>query len=120
VNARILVVDDEPRWLDFARDNLGTAFEVEVATDLETALAKLKKNLYDLIIASSGRLNVLEAITNQFPRKRLVVATGQPTTREAITMYRLGAMDYFTKDFRSEVVSEKIHEAIQKPGRVAA
>ena len=120
MNARILVVDDEPRWLDFARDDLGAAFEVEVATDLETALAKLKKNLYDLVIASSGRLNILEAITNQFPRKRLVVATGQPTTREAITMYRLGAMDYFAKDFRSEVVSEKIHEALQKPGKVVA
>ena len=48
MTARILVVDDEPRWLDFARDDLGAAFEVEVATDLETALTKLKKNLYDL------------------------------------------------------------------------
>ena len=117
---RILVIDDEPGWLNFARDDLGTAFEVEVATDLETALAKLKKDLYDLIIAGSGRLNVLEAITKQFPRRRLVVATGQPTTGEAITMYRLGALDYFAKDFRRQVVSDKIHEAIQKSDRVHA
>lgn len=113
--ARILIIDDEPRWINFARDNLGTTFEVEVATDLEEALAKLKKDRYDLIIASSRRLDALEAIGKEFPEKRVVVATGQPTTREAISIYRLGALDYFAKDFRREVVSDKICEAIQKP-----
>ncbi len=118
--ARILIIDDEPRWINFARDNLGTTFEVEVATDLEEALAKLKKDRYDLIIASSRRLDVLEAINEKFPEKRVVVATGQPTTREAITMYRFGVLDYFAKDFRREVVSDKICEAIQKPVKAPA
>jgi len=117
VVARILIIDDEPRWLDFTKDNLGTAFEIEVATDLETALAKLKENNYDLIIASSRWLDVLQAISLDYPEERVVVATGQPTTREAITVYRFGVLDYFAKDFRREVVSEKIQEAIQKPVR---
>jgi len=50
----------------------------------------------------------------------VIVATGQPTTREAIDTYRLGALDYFPKDFRSEVISTKIREALQKPHRVPA
>jgi DNA-binding NtrC family response regulator len=112
---RILIIDDEPKWMQFARDDLGATFEVEVAIDLKTALAKLKENRYELIIASSRRLDVLEAIRKEYPQKRIVVATGQPTTREAISMYRLGVLDYFAKDFRREVVTQKIYEAIQKP-----
>ncbi|MFN8456330.1 MAG: response regulator [Anaerolineae bacterium] len=117
MTARILIIDDEPKWMQFARDDLGATFEVEVAPDLETALAKLDDNRYDLIIASSRRLEVLEAIRESYPEKRVVVATGQPTTREAISMYRLGALDYFAKDFRREAVSEKIREAMTKPAK---
>jgi DNA-binding NtrC family response regulator len=106
--------------MQFARDDLSAIFEVEVAADLETALAKLKKNRYDLIIASSRQQHVLEVIRDVYPKKRVVVATGQPTTREAINMYRLGALDYFPKDFRREVVSQKIHEAIAKPVKPSA
>lgn len=117
MSARILIVDDEPRWLNFAREDLEVVFEVEVATDLETALAKLEKNHYDLIIASSRRLDVLEAISQLYPKKPVVVATGQPTTHEAIRIYRLGAMDYFAKDFQPEVVSDKAREAIKKSAK---
>lgn len=115
--ARILIVDDEPRWLNFAREDLKVVFEVEVATNLEVALAKLEKSHYDLIIASSRRLDVLEAISQLYPKKPVVVATGQPTTHEAIKIYRLGAMDYFAKDFQPEVVSGKAREAIKKSAK---
>jgi len=115
MKARILIIDDEPRWIDFAKDDLGMLFEVEVADNLEIALSKLKKDRYDLIIASSRQLDVLEVIRKGYPEKRVVVATGQPTTREAIDVYRLGVLDYFPKDFRDKVVSEKIREAIKKP-----
>lgn len=50
----------------------------------------------------------------------MAVAIGQPTIREAITTYRPGALDYFPKDFRPEVISAKIHEAIQKPLKTPA
>ena len=111
----ILVIDDEPRWVDFARTDLCMDFEVEVATNLDMALAKLKGNHYDLVIVSSRRLDVLESIKKEYPQERVVVATGQETVREAIAIYRLGVLDYFVKDFRREVVSQKIHAAIQVP-----
>jgi len=115
--ARILIVDDEPRWLNFAREDLEVIFEVDVATNLETTLAQLKQKPYDLIIASSRRLDVLEAISQLYPQEPVVVATGQPTTREAISSYRLGAMDYFAKDFRPEVVSGKAREVLKKSAK---
>ena len=115
MKVRILIIDDEPRWLAFAKDNLGTAFEVEVANSQEMALAMLAQNRYDLIIANARWIDVLKTIGKKHPDKRVVVATGQPSTREAIATYRLGALDYFAKDFRREVVSARILEAIRKP-----
>jgi DNA-binding NtrC family response regulator len=107
----ILAVDDEPGWLSY----LKKAFDVEIASDLDTTMALLRQKSFDLIITSSRRLDVLKSISEKYPEKRVIVATGQPTTQEAIKTYRLGALDYFPKDFRPEVISAKIHEAIQKP-----
>lgn len=115
---RILIIDDEPRWIEFAKGALDK-FVIEVAPDLETALAKLEDNRYDLIIASSRRLNVLEVIAERYPDKRRVVATVRPTTREAISAYRLGALDYFAKSFLPDDVSDKVSEAIKKPSSVS-
>ena len=95
MSTRILIIDDEPRWISFVRNNLGTLFEVEVATNLKVALTKLRENHYKLIIAGSRCLDILQIFNKKYPEKRFVVATGQPTTREAIDVYRLGALDYF-------------------------
>ncbi|HEX9924986.1 MAG TPA: response regulator [Anaerolineae bacterium] len=112
---RLLIIDDDPGWIQFAKANLGKSFEVNVTTDLENALARLRQNHYDLIIVSSRRLDVVERIHTQFPQERIVVAAGQETVGEAIYAYRLGVFDYFAKDFRSEIITKKLNEAIQKP-----
>lgn len=114
MSARILIIDDEPRWIEFTT-KLGNGFKIEVAQDLKTALSKLDRNAYDLVIASARCTDILTAINKRHPETRIAIATGQPTTREAITMYRLGVYDYFAKDFRQEVVSERIQEAVAKP-----
>jgi len=56
-----------------------------------------------------------EVVRQQYPKTRMIVVTGQETIPEAIAMYRLGAFDYFTRDFRKSIVSKKIREAIGKP-----
>ncbi len=117
---RILIIDDEPRWISFIKNDLGTSFEVEVANNLKTVLTKLRENHYKLIITGSNCLDILKAFNKKYPEKRVVVATGQPSTDEAINAYRLGVFDYFPKDFRPEVISEKIYDAIQKPTKVSA
>ena len=110
---RILIIDDEPKWLDFTQDDLGAMFDVEIAKTFEDALEKLgKKNHFELIIVSSRCPDVLKMLQEQHPDKHVVVATGQPTPREAIRMYRLGARDYFAKDFRRNILSQKILAAL--------
>lgn len=115
MTTRILAVDDEPKWLAFTSHELDMGFEVEAATDLNTTLTMLEKKPYDLIIAGSRQQKIVKTIKEKYPDKRVVVATGQPTTREAIETYRLGVLDYFAKDFRPDVIIAKIQEAIHKP-----
>ena len=82
MKTRILIIDDEPRWIDFAKSDLST-FEVVTASDEKTALAELEAGPFDLVIASSRCLNVLEAISSKYTRP-VVVMTVQPTTQEAL------------------------------------
>ena len=98
METRILIVDDEPRWLDFAQHDLGK-FKIIVATSAEKALKELEADQFDLVIASSRYLNVLEVIAQKYSGKRVVVTTVQPTTQEALQAYRLGAVRYFPKSF---------------------
>ncbi|MEW5958141.1 MAG: response regulator [Chloroflexota bacterium] len=116
--ARILIIDDEPNWTDFAAANLKAAFEVELAGTLEAALLKLQQNYYELVIVGFNRYDVLRIIKEQYPKNRLIVATGQESVREAINVFRLGVLDYFRKDFQGSGMSQKILSALQKPSIV--
>ena len=111
---RILIIDDEPRWINFARSDL-QKFEIVVAPDAETALAELEADWFDLVIASSRRLDVLQVIADKYADKRVVVTTIQPTTQEALAAYRLGAMRYFAKSFAQEDLLNRVQEVISGP-----
>jgi DNA-binding NtrC family response regulator len=111
---RILIIDDEPRWINFVRNDL-QKFEIVVAPDAETALAELEADLFDLVIASSRRLDVLQVIAAKYADKRVVVTTIQPTTQEALAAYRLGAMRYFAKSFAQEDLLNRVQEIISGP-----
>ena len=114
VVGRILIIDDEPRWIEFAKGSL-SKFVIDIASDAESALARLEHASYDLIIASSRRLDVLEVIAKQYPDKNnVLVATVRPTSREAISAYRLGALDYFVKTFLPGEVEDKVNGVIKK------
>lgn len=111
MKTRILIIDDEPRWIDFAKSDLGKS-EIIVARDTETALAELEANQFDLVIASSRRLDALEVIARKYADKRVVVTTVQPTTQEALAAYRLGAMRYFAKSFGRDDLLNRVKEVI--------
>jgi len=117
MKTRILIIDDEPRWIDFAKSDL-SKFEIVVAPDTETALAELETNQFDLVIASSRRLDVLEVIAEKYSDKHVVVTTVQPTTQEALAAYRLGAMRYFAKSFGRRDLFNRVEEVI--PSSVGA
>lgn len=108
---RILIIDNEPRWIDFARTDLG-GFEIVVAPDIDTALEELEEDQFDLVIASSGYLAILEDISKRFSDKQVVVTTVKPNTQEALDAYRKGAKRYITKSFREQDLLKNVRELV--------
>jgi DNA-binding response OmpR family regulator len=115
MTARILIIDDEPRWINFAKSDLSKsdAFEIVVAQDAETALSLLEDDQFDLVIVSSRRLDVLETITEKYG-KQVVVTTTKPTTQEALAAYRSGAARYFAKSFGDRYLFNHVREFIPR------
>lgn len=115
MSKRILIIDNESEWTEILRDDLGDLFEVEIVGNPKVVLVKLEESSYDLIIINSQQIDTLKAVREIFPEKNIIVVTEQPTVREAVAMYRQGVLDYFPKDFRRDVTSNRIREVLRKP-----
>jgi len=111
IRLRILIIDDEPLWLSYAKRDLD-GFETVVALDKKTALAELETGQFDLIIASSRSLDVVEVIARRYSYTRVVVTTVQPTIREAVAAYRVGAIRYFPKSFGRQDLFNHVRDVI--------
>jgi DNA-binding response OmpR family regulator len=100
----ILVVDDEPKIVQLARDYLEHAgFTVASASDGREALASFRANAPELIVLDLGLplvdgLDVARAIrkTSNVP---IVMLTGRGDEADRVAGLELGADDYVTKPF---------------------
>jgi two-component system, OmpR family, KDP operon response regulator KdpE len=110
---RILIIDDEPRWLEFAQRDLIGRYEVAVAKDAAAALEKLRVANYDLVIASTRRLDVVEQIRREYADKPIMVMTIRPTTQEASQVYGLGATRYVSKSFGPSDLYHRVRDLFQ-------
>ena len=92
----IIVIDDEPRWTQFCQK-----CGLEVAKDIDG----IDPDRHRVVVISSLMMDYVPELATAY---NIIVATGQSTTRERIKAFRLRAVDYFTKDFRKEVLLEKL------------
>jgi DNA-binding NarL/FixJ family response regulator len=113
VLVRILIIDSEPRWIEFAKRDLGV-FEIVVAKTEEEAIAQLDEDQFDLVIASAASLEILKVISEKYSEKKVVVTTVQPSTQEALQAYRMGAIRYFPKSFSQQDLLNNVKEVLPK------
>ena len=110
---RILIIDSEPRWIEFAKRDLGI-FEIVVAKSEEEAIVELEGDQFDLVIASAASLDILKIISEKYSEKKVVVTTVQPSTQEALQAYRMGAVRYFPKSFSQQDLLNNIKEVLPR------
>jgi DNA-binding response OmpR family regulator len=134
---RILVVDDEPRMIDFIRLNLEhDGFEVSQAESGLIALEQLRDQLPDLIL-----LDIMMPDLNGFETLKLIreistvpviMLTAKGEEEDRVRGLELGADDYVTKPFsprelvsrvravlrRTEMPSTPVHELIEVDDRL--
>ena len=115
----ILVVDDEPKISDLARDYLEHAgFIVRTAADGETALAIVQRDRPDLVVLDLGlpRLDGLD-VTRAIRRDSnlpVIMLTARDDELDKVLGLELGADDYLTKPFSPRELVARVRAVLRR------
>ena len=118
----ILVVDDEPRIVELARDYLEHAgFRVIAAADGPAALASAKRERPDLVVLDLGLpgLDGLD-VTRELRRDGsmpIVMVTARDDELDKLLGLELGADDYLTKPFSPRELVARIKAVLRRTDR---
>jgi two-component system phosphate regulon response regulator PhoB len=122
MNARILVVDDEPDLLELVRFNLTQAgFQVETAASGREALERLKSSVPDLLVLDlmlpdvSGN-DICRQIRNDPSLSELpiVMLTAKSEEVDRVVGFELGADDYVPKPFSPRELTLRVRAVLRR------
>jgi PAS domain S-box-containing protein len=117
---RILVVEDEPTVLQLIADVLSEAgHRVDTLLDSREALARLKKNAYNLIICDlrmphlDGAGLYREMVSRRSPlQHRLLFVTGDTMSPRTVEFLKASGLPYLAKPFLVEELKEAVRSAL--------
>lgn len=116
-NIKVLLVDDEEEFvLSLAERMRLRELGSEVALDGEEALAKLQKNLPDVMILDFKMpgidgLTVLEQVKKTYPGIQVIMLTAHGTSEIEAKARALGAFDYLQKPVGIDQLTQTIEKA---------
>lgn len=117
---RILIVEDDEGMRFFLREALRReGLEVEEAPDAETALEKLNRSEFDLVILDvklpgmSG-IEAIPRIKEIDPDAVIIIITAYGTKELALEAIKNGAYDYFSKPFELDEMNVVVKRALEK------
>ncbi len=121
----VLVVDDEPKIVQLARDYLENAgFKVASASDGREALVTFRRDPPDLIVLDLGLplvdgLDVARAVrkTSNVP---IVMLTGRGDEADRVSGLELGADDYVTKPFSPKELVARVRAVLRRAETASA
>ena len=122
---RVLVVDDEPKIVQLARDYLEHAgFAVVVAHDGKAALASVRAHKPDLVVLDLGLpeldgLDVARTI-RQESSVPIVMLTGRSEESDKLVGLEIGADDYVTKPFSPKELVARVRAVLRRTERPRA
>jgi DNA-binding response OmpR family regulator len=117
----ILVVDDEPRIVQLARDYLEHAgFEVVTASDGPSGLAAARTRNPDLIVLDLGLprmdgLDVARAVRHD-SAVPIIMLTARADETDKLVGLELGADDYVTKPFSPKELVARVRAVLRRVG----
>ena len=121
----VLVVDDEPRILDLARDYLERAgFEVHAASEGRAALETARVRRPDLVVLDLG-LPGMDGLDVARELRRdsnvpIVMLTARDDEMDRILGLELGADDYITKPFSPRELVARVRAVLRRTERGAS
>ena len=116
----MLVVDDDPLIRDVLTRFLAKmGCIIEVASDGEAAVEKVRENQFDLVLLDlvlpemSGQ-EALESIVGLDPGIPVIIITAYGSTESAVEFLKNGAIDYITKPVHFEEFKFRINRALEE------
>jgi two-component system KDP operon response regulator KdpE len=116
---RILVVDDENRYLRLLQINLATeGYEVTTATNGAEAIDIITSRpidlvLMDIVMPKLDGISTLERI-RQFTNIPIIMLTGRNSEEDKVRCLNLGADDYITKPFSATEVLARVRAVLRR------
>src|SRR5258708_733864 len=120
MNAKILVIDDEPGIRDLlTRELSAQGHQVDSATDGRDGLAKIKIKKYqvalcDINMPKLGGLEALAEIRKCDAEIEVIMMTGYATVETAVDAMKQGAYDFVQKPFNLNELLALVEKSIEK------
>jgi len=120
LEARILVVDDEPVVCTSCERLLAMdGYRVRSAHSSAAALRILERCRYDLVLLDlrlpgPGGLTLLRTFRSEFPEMEVIVVTGHATIENAVESIQLGATEYLQKPLDPNRIRSAVSEALAR------
>ena len=120
---RILVLDDNDKWLKSIEAMLGSEYDLFLTTSNREAVQKVRTTPFSLVILDwklengTTGLEVLDKMRKSVPDLRAIILTALDQSVLAVASLQAGALDYITKGPRrvgDDNLSEKLTAAIKK------
>jgi ActR/RegA family two-component response regulator len=123
---RILVVDDDDRWLRTIERALGGQYQLELAANAEQAEAHVRLSPCALVILDQrlapnvSGLALLGGLREIQPGLRAIILTGYADLDDAVASIRGGALDYISKGHRNLTTElrTRVARALEEPDEV--
>jgi DNA-binding NtrC family response regulator len=119
MNSNILLVDDEPRFIDSLHGLLKHFnYDCTKASNGTEAIELLKTNQFDVALLDVGLpdicgCNIVEFIATDNIRTTAIMLTGLSTIETAVKAMKLGAYDFLKKPINHELLVKTIGKALQ-------
>lgn len=117
---RVLVVDDEPDFLEFVQWQLETlGYEARTAESGEAAVAQMEEWAVDVLLADlrmpgMDGIELIRQTALRHPDAQCIVVTGHGGVESAVAAMRLGAVNYLRKPVGVEELDVAIQKALEK------
>jgi putative nucleotidyltransferase with HDIG domain len=118
---RVLVIDDEPSFVDTISDLLGeSGFDVSRACDPSDALRRASAGsfdaaLVDLVMPGMSGLELIERLHEVSPFTQVAVVTGHATMETALSSLQRGVYDYLPKkDITAPSLEGMVRGAVER------
>lgn len=114
---RLLVVDDERDMLDCVAEVLSPHFDLTLARNGTDALRRLREQRFDAVVLDlkmdgEDGFDVLQYLSREQPRIRVLIASGQPRLDRIAERY--GAIDWLAKPYHIEALEERVTRLMEE------